>query len=77
MKANDPKLEMVNPVEGLPPSCAGAGFRKEDQVFRDAYDAALKELKTTEAFPPLVDSYGFSSVMAKQATREQLCTASN
>lgn len=72
-KANDSSLEMVNPVEGLPPSCAGAGFRKEDQAFRDAYDSALKELKQTDAFPPLVDKYGFSSVVAKQASREQLC----
>ncbi len=76
-KANDPKLEIVNPVEGLPPSCAGAGFRKEDETFRNAYDAALKDLKAGDAFPPLVDTYGFSSVVAKQATREQLCTASN
>jgi len=76
-KANDHKLEIVNPVEGLPPSCAGAGFRKEDEAFRNAYDAALKDLKAGDAFPPLVDTYGFSSVVAKQATREQLCTASN
>ena len=76
-KANDPKLEIVNPVEGLPPSCAGAGFRKEDEAFRNAYDAALKDLKASDAFPPLVDSYGFSSVMAKRATREELCAGSN
>lgn len=75
-KANDPKLEIVNPVEGVPPSCAGAGFRKGDEAFRKAYDEALKDLKGSDAFPPLVDSYGFSSVVAKRTTREQLCTAS-
>lgn len=76
-KANDPSLEIVNPVLGVPPSCAGAGFRKEDEAFRNAYDEALKALKETDEFPPLVDSYGFSSVVAREATRELLCTASN
>lgn len=76
-KAGDPKLEMVNPVPGVPVACAGAGFRKEDEAFRNAYDVALKELKASSEFAPLVDKYGFSSTQAKQTTREKLCTASN
>ena len=72
----DPNFEVVF-VEDLPPSCAGAAFRPEDQDFRDAYDAALKELQASGEFDAILTKYGFPAEAAREATREQLCGQPN
>jgi len=72
----DPNFEVVF-VEGMAPSCAGAAFRQEDQEFRDAYDAALKELQASGEFDAILTKYGFPAEVARETTREQLCGQPN
>ena len=66
-------VEMVYPVGDAPQSCAGAGFRKDDADFRDAYDKALQELKDSGEFKAIVENYGFSVVTALEKTRADFC----
>ena len=40
-KTNDPNLELVMPVTGVPMGCAGAAFNKDDLEFRSEYNMAL------------------------------------
>ena len=72
-KADDPNLEMIAPIEGTPIYCAGAGFRKQDVEFRDAYDKALQEMKASGEFAKIVEPYGFNAEAASLQTREKLC----
>ena len=72
-KADDPNLEMIAPIEGTPIYCAGAGFRKQDVEFRDAYDKALQEMKDSGEFAKIVEPYGFNAEAASLQTREKLC----
>jgi polar amino acid transport system substrate-binding protein len=72
-KADDPNLEMIAPIKGTPIYCAGAGFRKQDADFRDAYDKVLQEMKTSGEFAKIVEPYGFNAEAASLQTREKLC----
>jgi polar amino acid transport system substrate-binding protein len=72
-KADDTSLDIIYPVGDAPQSCAGAGFRKADTEFRDAYDKALKKIKLDGSFAKIVDTYGFSTLTALSKTRADYC----
>jgi polar amino acid transport system substrate-binding protein len=75
-EAKDSNFEIVV-VTGLPVSCAGAAFRPADRSFRDAYDAALKQIQQSGQFDTILTKYGFPTDVPKQTTREQLCEKPN
>ncbi len=72
-KTNDPELELVMPVKGVPMGCAGAAFNPDDKEFRDAYDAALAELKESGEFAKIIEPYGFSSEATMAVKRDDFC----
>ena len=72
-KTNDPNLELVMPVTGVPMGCAGAAFNANDTAFRDAYDAALKELKDSGEFAKIIEPYGFSAAATLAVKRDDFC----
>ncbi len=76
-KAADENLVVVAPLGGSKVSCAGAGFRKEDVALRDAYDVALKKLKSSGEFEKILKSFGIDSKLALTTTRAQLCQGPN
>ncbi len=76
-KANDPNLEIVTPVEGIPIACAGAAFRKSDHAFRDAYDDAFDIIKKTGEFDTILEKFNMPVKAAKMVTREELCQGEN
>lgn len=72
-KTNDPNLELVMPVKGVPMGCAGAAFNSADTEFRDLYDAALKELKESGEFASIIEPYGFSAEATLEVKRDDFC----
>lgn len=72
-KFNDPNIELVMPVEGVPMGCAGAAFNSDDQEFRDAYDNALQELKDSGEFAKIIEPYGFSAAATFGVKRDDFC----
>lgn len=72
-KMNDPELEIVMPVKGVPMGCAGAAFNPDDTAFRDAYDAALVELKESGEFAKIIEPYGFSTEATLSVERNDFC----
>lgn len=72
-KAQDSKLDIIYPVADAPQSCAGAGFRKADKAFRDAYDVALAKIKKDGSFGKITDNYGFATDTALAKTRADYC----
>ena len=60
-KTNDPNLELIMPVTGVPMGCAGAAFNKDDLEFRSEYNMALAMLKATGEFEAIITPYGFSA----------------
>ncbi|MAZ03124.1 MAG: ectoine/hydroxyectoine ABC transporter substrate-binding protein EhuB [Sneathiella sp.] len=72
-KTNDPNLELVMPVKGVPMGCAGAAFNPDDTEFRDAYDAALAELKESGEFAKIIEPYGFSAEATLGVKRDDFC----
>ncbi len=76
-KANDDNLVVVAPLGGSKVSCAGAGFRKEDVALRDAYDAALKQLKDSGEFAKILEGFGMNPQLALSTNRAKLCEAAN
>lgn len=72
-KFKDPNLELVMPVKGVPMGCAGAAFNSDDKEFRDAYDAALKELKDSGEFKAIIEPYGFSAEASLAVKRDDFC----
>ncbi|RVU36199.1 ectoine/hydroxyectoine ABC transporter substrate-binding protein EhuB [Hwanghaeella grinnelliae] len=72
-KFNDPNLELIMPVKGVPMGCAGAAFNPEDKDFRDAYDQALKELKDSGEFAKIIEPYGFSTEATLAVKRDDFC----
>ena len=72
-KTNDPGLEIVMPVKGVPMGCAGAAFNSDDDDFRDAYDKALAELKSSGEFAKIVEPYGFSAAATLAVKRDDFC----
>jgi len=58
-KTNDPNLELIMPVTGVPMGCAGAAFNKDDLEFRSEYNMALAMLKATGEFAAIIEPYGF------------------
>lgn len=72
-KAKDDSLSIIYPVADAPQSCAGAGFRKADKAFRDAYDKALAKIKKDGSFAKIVDTYGFATKTALVKTRADYC----
>ncbi|WP_425407056.1 ectoine/hydroxyectoine ABC transporter substrate-binding protein EhuB [Hwanghaeella sp.] len=72
-KFNDPNLELIMPVKGVPMGCAGAAFNPEDKDFRDAYDKALKELKDSGEFAKIIEPYGFSAEATLAVRRDDFC----
>ncbi len=72
-KTNDPNLELVMPVKGVPIGCAGAAFNPDDKEFRDAYDAALAELKESGEFAKIIEPYGFSAEATLEVKRDDFC----
>ncbi len=72
-KMNDPELEIVMPVQGVPMGCAGAAFNPDDTAFRDAYDAALVELKESGEFAAIIEPYGFSTEATLSVERDDFC----
>lgn len=73
LKTNDPKLELVMPVKGVPIGCAGAAFNPADKEFRDAYDKALVELKESGEFTKIIEPYGFSAEATFEVKRDDFC----
>lgn len=76
-KIGDPGLEMVAPVKGIDPQCAGVGFHKDDKDFRDAYDAVLKEMKASGEFAKILKPYNFNAEYAIANTRDKFCGGPN
>jgi polar amino acid transport system substrate-binding protein len=76
-KSGDPNLEVVAPAGGSAVNCAGVGFRKEDVALRDAYDAALMELKRSGEFDSIMRRFGLNPDLAKQTDRQKLCGGPN
>jgi polar amino acid transport system substrate-binding protein len=72
-KTNDPNIELVMPVKGVPMGCAGAAFNADDKDFRDAYDEALAELKSSGEFAKIIEPYGFSAEATLEVTRDDFC----
>ena len=72
-KTNDPALELVMPVKGLPMGCAGAAFHSGDTDFRDAYDKVLAELKSSGEFSKIIEPYGFSAEATLAVKRDDFC----
>jgi polar amino acid transport system substrate-binding protein len=72
-KFNDPDLELVMPVKGVPIGCAGAAFNPEDTAFREAYDKALAELKESGEFEEIIAPYGFSAEATMAVKRDDFC----
>ena len=72
-KTNDPNLELVMPVKGVPMGCAGAAFNAADDEFRDMYDQALKELKESGEFASIIEPYGFSAEATLAVKRDDFC----
>tara|TARA_B110000211_G_scaffold7298_1_gene8001 strand:- start:4250 stop:5110 length:861 start_codon:yes stop_codon:yes gene_type:complete len=70
---NDPNLEIILPVRGVPMSCGAAAFNKDDKEFRDAYDKVLAEMKESGEFAEIVEPYGFSGTAATYVLREDYC----
>jgi len=69
-KTNDPSIELVMPVAGVPMGCAGAAFNMDDKEFRSEYNRALAFLKATGQFAAIIEPYGFSA--AATATKSYL-----
>jgi polar amino acid transport system substrate-binding protein len=69
-KTNDPNLELVMPVSGVPMGCAGAAFNMNDLEFRSEYNMALAKLKASGEFAAIIEPYGFSA--AATATKSYL-----
>lgn len=76
-KSGDSNLEVIAPVAGSAVNCAGVGFRKEDTNLRDAYDAALKEIKESGEFDVIMKRFGLNPNLAKQTNRQKLCGGPN
>lgn len=74
-KNPDADIEMASPLTDVEPSCAGAGFRKEDEKLRDAYDKKLDELKESGEFAKIVERFGFPVEPALEQTTQELCKA--
>lgn len=72
-KTNDPELELVMPVKGVPMGCAGAAFHSADKDFRDAYDKVLAELKSSGEFAKIIEPYGFSAEATLAVKRDDFC----
>lgn len=72
-KFNDPNIELVMPVKGVPMGCAGAAFNSDDKDFRVAYDAALMDLKKSGEFAKIIEPYGFSSAATMAVKRDDFC----
>ena len=60
-KTNDPNLELIMPISGVPIGCAGAAFNMNDIEFRGEYNRALAKLKATGEFAAIIEPYGFSA----------------
>ena len=72
-KLNDPNVEIVMPVQGVPMGCAGTAFNPEDTAFRKAYDEALVELKESGEFAEIIEPYGFSAEATLAVKRDDFC----
>jgi len=72
-KMNDPNIELIMPVKGVPMGCAGAAFNSKDTAFRAAYDKALKELKESGEFAKIIEPYGFSTEATMSVKRDDFC----
>ena len=60
-KTNNPNLEFVMTITGVPIGCAGAAFNMDDKEFRAEYNMALAKLKATGEFAAIIEPYGFSA----------------
>jgi len=69
-KTNDPSLQLVMPVTGVPMGCAGAAFNMDDKEFRAEYNMALASIKANGEFAAIIEPYGFSA--AATATKSYL-----
>ena len=74
-KTNDPSIELVMPVTGVPMGCAGAAFNKDDLEFRSEYNMALAKIKANGEFAAIIEPYGFSA--AATATKSYLTQCPN
>ena len=72
-KTDDPNLELVMPVMGVPIGCSGAAFNAGDTEFRDAFDKALQELKDSGEFAAIIEPYGFSAEATLAVKRDDFC----
>ena len=72
-KFDDPNIELVMPVKGVPMGCAGAAFNAGDTDFRNAYDKALAELKASGEFAKIIEPYGFSAAATMGVKRDDFC----
>lgn len=67
--------EIVTDLPDAPVKCAGAGFRKDDEEFRDSYNAALQQLKDDGRFEEILTPYGLPVQAALTNSTEALCSA--
>lgn len=66
---------VLNEIEGSPARCGAPGFHKDDQSFRDAFDAALLQVKESGEYAEIVGKYGFNAQLASVAKRADYCPA--
>lgn len=66
-------FDVTPPVKDAPKTGAGAGFRKTDRGFRDAYNAKMDVLKRSGEFDRILAKWGFSGRVARSVTTAELC----
>jgi polar amino acid transport system substrate-binding protein len=67
------EFEITEPIEDAPVTGAGHGFRKQDKEFRDAYNAAYKEIKDAGELEKILQPWGFSADAAMSTSTAELC----
>ncbi|KNX37950.1 ectoine/hydroxyectoine ABC transporter substrate-binding protein EhuB [Luteipulveratus halotolerans] len=71
----DKDFEVTAPVQDVPVTGAGSGFRKGDAKFVAAYNVQLKKYKATPEFDALMKKWGFDADASRKATKAELCKA--
>lgn len=69
----DKAIEVTPPIEDVPVTGSGSGFRKGDHAFVEKYNAELKKYKKTPEFEKLMKKWGFDAKASREATKAELC----
>ncbi|GLY71477.1 ectoine/hydroxyectoine ABC transporter substrate-binding protein EhuB [Amycolatopsis taiwanensis] len=71
-----PGIDITGAIKDVQPTGAGAGFRKGDTDFQQAYDRELAGFKQTPEYADILHRWGFSADDVRGVTRDQLCANS-